>query len=126
MQEGLRILNSFCLFLQALLTSVSRQLYDATGGRGRFGELNVLVPASWNNEECLQSRQMEPASSRVHQVMESDFVVDSPHPIYGAEPWAQQYGQCGVGGLSIKVPYSLLLDESRISAKSSKFPAHPS
>ena len=117
--ELLRYLNLIELFFtfQALLTSVSTQLYDATGGRGRFSSFQILVPSSWNNELCLRSRRILPTYAHGQK---SDFKVESPHPIYGSQPWAEQYGQCGVPGLSVQLPYPLLVDQIRIDTETRK------
>ena len=97
---------------------MSTQLYDATGGRGRFGSLRILVPASWSNEECLLRRNI---LSHYPHGRSADFYVDSPHPLFGAEPWTQQFGQCGISGLNIRLPFPLIVDEPRISVLSRKF-----
>ena len=73
------------------MTSVSSQLYDATGGRGRFGSIEVTVPSSWNNEECLKSRKIRPHSKSA----DPNILVESQHPIFGTQPHAEQFGQCG-------------------------------
>ena len=46
--------------------------------------------------------------------------MDSPHPLFGAEPWTQQFGQCGISGLNIRLPFPLIVDEPRISILSRK------
>ena len=102
--------------MQALITSVSSQLYDATGGRGRFGSIEVTVPSGWNKEDCLRSRQLKPQSiSEKAQIQ-----VESPHPIFGSQPHAEQYGQCGVAGEQLTLPYTLLTDNVRVTQQSSK------
>ena len=106
--------------LQALMTSVSTQLYDATGGRGRFGSFKIIVPASWNNELCLRSRRLLNHAAYTHS-QEISFRVESPHPIFGArQPWSQQYGQCGVTGLRVHLPYPMLVDDIRLTPETSK------
>ena len=56
-----------------------------------------------------------------------DFKVDSPHPLYGTEPWTQQYGQCGVSGLNIRLPFPLIVEEPRISVQNRELiTSHPS
>ena len=100
------------------MTSVSTQLYDSTGGRGRFGSIEVIVPSSWNNEECLKSRRLQPHSTQG----DPNILVESPHPIFGSQPHADQFGQCGVPGLQLRVPYTLLTDNVRVTAQNSKFP----
>lgn len=99
------------------MTSVSTQLYDATGGRGRFSSFRILVPSSWNNELCLRSRKLLNTYPHGEDV---SFKVESPHPIYGAQPWAQQFGQCGVAGKNVRLPYPILVDEFRLSLESRK------
>ncbi len=99
------------------MTSLSTQLYDATDGRGRFGSFRILVPSSWNNEQCLRSRRILSTYPHGDQVA---IKVESSHPIYGSQPWAQQFGQCGVPGLNLRLPYPILIDEFRVSTESSK------
>ena len=106
------------------MTSVSTQLYDAIGGRGRFGSFRILVPASWSNEECLLRRNI---LSKYAHGQAPDFKVDSPHPLYGTEPWTQQYGQCGVSGLNIRLPFPMIVEEPRISVQNRELiSSHPS
>ena len=99
------------------MTSVSSQLYDATGGRGRFGSFRIIVPSAWNNEMCLKSRNI--LNTYPHSE-EASFKVESPHPIFGAQPWARQFGQCGVPGLDIHLPYPILVDDIRTSQETRK------
>ncbi len=110
----------FVYFFQALMTSVSRQIYDTTNGRGRFGELNIIVPSSWSGEECLKSRFLS-TRDRSASPRENDFTVDNSHPIFGTDPRVDQFGQCGIGGSGIHLPYSILTDEVRITEKSREF-----
>ena len=98
------------------MTSVSSQLYDATGGRGRFGSVEVTVPSAWNNEECLRSRQLKPESI----LDPAEISVESPHPIFGSQPHAEQYGQCGIPGRQLTLPYTLLTDNVRVTPQNSK------
>ena len=102
------------------MTSVSRQIYDTTKGRGRFGEIEIIVPSSWSGEECLKSRYLTRSAGFSDRGNGAAFTVDNPHPIFGIEPRTDQYGHCGIGGLGVHLPYPILVGEVRISEKSSK------
>ena len=38
--------------LQHLISATSEQLFDVTGGLGRFGDVTVVLPSSWASTEC--------------------------------------------------------------------------
>ena len=40
--------------LQHLISATSEQLFDVTGGLGRFGDVTVVLPTSWANTECVE------------------------------------------------------------------------
>ena len=40
---------------------------------------------------------------------EPDFSVESPHPIFGAEPRALHSGHCGSTGRGVALPYTAML-----------------
>ena len=40
---------------------------------------------------------------------EPDFSVESPHPIFGAQPRALHSGQCGSAGRGVALPYTAML-----------------
>ena len=42
---------------------------------------------------------------------EADFSVESPHPIFGAEPRALHSGRCGSAGRGVALPYTAVLLE---------------
>ena len=46
--------------------------------------------------------------------------VESPHPIFGSQPHAEQFGQCGVAGEQLTLPYTLLTDNVRVTQQNSK------
>jgi len=102
------------------MTSVSTHIYDATGGRGRFGSLNVILPNSWNNEECLRSRDVYHQVQNGFETSQIDIVVEAAHPIFGADPWTEQFGQCGVQGQKMRLPYPILVDDARLDTEDSK------
>ena len=39
-----------------------------------------------------------------------DFILESPHPIFGSEPWSNQFGGCTVQGQGVVVPYTFFTD----------------
>ena len=100
------------------MTSVSSQLYDASGGRGRFANFQILVPSSWNNELCLRSRRLLPTYEHGKEV---NFAIESPHPIFGNQPFARQFGQCGVPGRGVQIPYTILTDQMRLDQETRKY-----
>ena len=44
--------SSPSLPLQHLISATSEQLFDVTGGLGRFGDVTVVLPSAWASTEC--------------------------------------------------------------------------
>ena len=111
-------LNKQCfLFFQTLLTSTSRQLFDTTNGLGRFKEISIVLPKAWAGTECLSGRNV---TSDMSGFGKPDFRVTGAHPLFGTQPLALQYGQCGVPGLEVQLPFEILTNNQNMSRKSGK------
>jgi hypothetical protein len=39
-----------------------------------------------------------------------DYVIGGSHPIFGSKPVAVQFGQCGVSGIEIQLPFKVLTE----------------
>ncbi len=106
-------INVFCHFLfQIYLTSTSKRLYDVT--ESQFGDVTILLPATWTgNEECLGGRNI--STSGLDQSLargsDPDFRIVDPHPIFGVEPWIQQFGQCGSRARGVSIPFPYLTEK---------------
>lgn len=102
-------------FLQALLTSASRQLYAASAG-GRFASVDVVLPPSWAGTACAAGRNATVAdvflasSGSGGDSGQADFRVSGPHPVFGSEPRAAQYGRCGAVGRGVDLPYTMMTE----------------
>ena len=131
-----------------LLTSISRRFHDVTklpevlnkhnadditekvngDVTNYFGDIFVLLPSSWMNSqttsECLHGRNFTQNRILFNKVQKHhpDFLLSSPHPIFGSEPWARQYGGCQEPGHGVMVPYTLLtqLDDDIFGTEDSK------
>ncbi len=104
--------------LQVYLTSTSKRLYDIT--ESQFGDITILLPVTWaGNEECLAGRNLSISGldQSLARGVDPDFRVVDPHPIFGAEPWIQQYGQCGSRGRGVWIPFPYLTDKENNTAK---------
>ena len=93
---------------QSLISSTSRQLFESTSGRGRFSTVTVVLPASWAGTACTSDTNVTVDSVYFAGNVDADFNVEGPHPIFGSEPWARQFGQCGNVGQGVQVPFPAL------------------
>ena len=117
-----QIFISFFYF-QLVLGSMSRKLYDLTllnydkifQRRSpnqkriplRFQDFQVHLPSSWMNQaDCLASRNL--VASFESSTKNSDITVTGPHPIFGSQPIAKQFGGCGTRGQGVDLPYTYL------------------
>ena len=76
----------------------------------------MILPQSWTvqtGSECLTGKSVS-ASGLELQRGQSDVVITERHPIFGIRPWASQYGQCGVQGLNIALPYPALTNNQTL------------
>lgn len=102
--------------IEALLTSTSRQLFESSGGR--FKDVTVILPRAWSNTECLNGRNVS-VSTLSEAFDEADFEITGSHPIFGSNrPWALQFGECGVSGQGVKIPYHVLTESKNLSTNS--------
>ena len=44
-----------------------------------------------------------------------DFRIDGSDPIFGSKPFAVQFGQCGVQGLEVRIPFDVLTQNQNLS-----------
>jgi len=44
------------------------------------------------------------------RLQDPDFSIVGLHPIYGVEPWAEQFGQCGTRSRSVFIPFPYLTE----------------
>ena len=87
---------------------------EKTNGN-QFGEVYVILPSSWANQpDCLHGRNVTEDGSKILfnevEKYHPDFILESPHPIFGSEPWSDQFGGCTVQGQGVRVPYTLLTE----------------
>ena len=71
----------------------------------------LISPSSWASQpDCLHGRNIVQSGSKVlyNKVKKHnpDFILESPHPIFGSEPWSNQFGGCTVQGQGVVVPYT--------------------
>ena len=104
-------LDLFCFSFQVYLTSISKRLYDVT--EAQFGDVTVLLPTTWTgNEDCVAGRNLSVSGYDLSlaRSTDPDFSIVDPHPIFGAEPWVQQFGGCGVKGKGVSIPFPYLTE----------------
>ena len=87
--------------MQEILKTTSEQLHSATGGK--FDDISIILPNSWIGTDCA----FEAEEAHLGDV-EADFTVEAPHPIFGSEPYSEQFGQCGSNGRGVKIPFTAL------------------
>ena len=80
-----------------------------------FGDIYVILPSSWASQpDCLLNRNVVQSGAKIlyNKVKKyhPDFLLEAPHPIFGSEPWSNQYGGCTVQGHGVIVPYTFLTD----------------
>ena len=80
-----------------------------------FGDIYLILPSSWTSQpDCLHGRNATQIGSKIlyNKVKKyhPDFILESPHPIFGSEPWSNQFGGCKVPGHGVVVPYTILTD----------------
>ena len=85
-----------------------------------FGDIYLILPSSWANQpDCLHGRNVTQTGSKIlfNKVKKyhPDFILESPHPIFGSEPWANQFGGCTVAGHGVVVPYTFLTDLEEVN-----------
>ena len=78
-----------------------------------FGEIYLILPNSWASQpDCLHGRNVTQTGSKILfnkiRKYHPDFILESPHPIFGSEPWSNQFGGCTVQGHGVAVPYTFL------------------
>jgi len=99
-------------FFQSLLTSTSRHLFDTTSGRGYFSDITIILPRSWQTTECLIDITL---STDLSTIGKRNIIVRASDPLFGAQPLARQYGQCGVQGLWMDIPIDALTSEKSLT-----------
>lgn len=94
--------------MQRVLKTTSEQLHSATGGK--FNDVSVIIPDSWIGTDCAvdAAALQEEAGGHSGGDVGADFTVEAPHPIFGSEPYAEQFGQCGQRGKGVKIPFTAL------------------
>ena len=95
------------------MTSVSRQLFDTSNGLGRFDKIEVILPKTWSGTECLNGRNV--AADMSGYTGNPDFRISTSDPMFGSKPVALQFGQCGVQGLEVRVPFEVLTRGQNLS-----------
>ena len=96
--------------MQVLLSELSRELYEVSGGGDLVSSFKVELPASWRNTECTMDLE-----TREGRVDHDDILVTSPHPLLGDVPVSQQFGGCGARGLRTTLPFSIITDNAQVS-----------
>jgi len=99
------------IFFQVYLTSISKRLYDVT--EAQIDDVTILLPATWTgNEACISGRNLSisGADLSLARSVDPDFSILDPHPIFGPEPWVQQFGGCGVRGKGVSIPFPYLTE----------------
>ena len=113
-----RIESSYFIIslFQELLSETSRGFHTITGGQSLIGDVQIILPGSWatgGGGECLSGKSSSVWSPEL-QRGQSDVLVTERHPIFGIRPWTSQYGQCGVQGLEIALPYPALTNNQTL------------
>ena len=79
--------------LQRLFTHFSSSLYVATNQHVYVSDVTILVPSSWDNKP-----EYEEAGGE--SFLDANFIVDSPNPAYGDQPYTVEDApltECGRG-----------------------------
>ena len=95
-------------FSQALLRAASAAVYTATNQRAFFRDVTIVVPSAWPRS-CTGSDP--PGQATTESYLTSDLRVSTPHPVYGAAPWTQQWGLCGQPGDFMQLAADYLASE---------------
>jgi hypothetical protein len=102
------------VILQVLLDSVSREVYQLSGGADLVKSFHVELPSSWRNTECTAHLASAPGEGRLDQ---ADLHVGGSDPLWTEAPHAVQYGGCGVRGRIVELPFSILTEDVDIGAE---------
>ena len=86
--------------IKTWVTEGSNQLYSTSQGWAQFGNVNILIPASWTSVNHTKSGQ------NVHE--DAEIRVESRSPLYGDTPTTVQNGECGEQGDFIQVSSVIL------------------
>ena len=82
-----------------------------------------MLPPSWAGTDCLDGRNVTVARTFIPRqdggggdnwdAWNADFTMVAPDPLWGAEPRARQFGQCGAAGRGVALPYPLVTTTGR-------------
>ena len=82
-------------------------MYKATDGMAGLGSVTIELPNHWSARSCLPPTptpgEISPITTQSPQ-----FIVDSPHAVFGDTPWTQQSGGCGRKGDFIQLGVDFL------------------
>lgn len=94
--------------MQAIFTSASEYLREATNGRVYFHRITIVVPPMWDTRACGRSLPVNSFTSR-SSINDATFRIGTEHPIFGHLPWTQQSRSCGLPGDFISMGYHYIL-----------------
>ncbi|CAL4095473.1 unnamed protein product, partial [Meganyctiphanes norvegica] len=95
--------------LKNVLREFSRVLYVSTSGRASLREATVVLPRSWHKDAPSCGAAASPGTITPRAApLDSQIVITGPHPVFGANPWAQQSQGCGRPGDVIRMGGDLL------------------
>ncbi|KAI0221603.1 hypothetical protein LSAT2_027094, partial [Lamellibrachia satsuma] len=90
-----------------LFRDASRELAAATGGRVRFGHIDILVPTSWNTTTA--------TSATAQRFGNADFIVAPAKLSHGDAPYTQRVGGCGKRGEFVHITPKYVSDPTYAS-----------
>ncbi|KAI0233122.1 Calcium-activated chloride channel regulator 1 [Lamellibrachia satsuma] len=93
--------------IKTLFRDASRELAAATGGRVRFGHIDILVPTSWNTTTAT------PATAQ--RFGNADFIVAPAKLSHGDAPYTQRVGGCGKRGEFVHITPKYVSDPTYAS-----------
>ena len=81
-------------------------------------EISIVLPKTWSGTECLTGRNVVADMSGYGKPV---LRVTGSHPVFGSQPLAVQYGQCGVSGLEIQLPFEVLTKNQNLTKNSGNY-----
>ncbi|XP_043114419.1 calcium-activated chloride channel regulator 3A-1-like [Puntigrus tetrazona] len=98
--------------IKEMFTEGSLYLYEALDKKVYFRETTILVPPQWNSKDFTKAR--------TESFEKAKIIIDNPNPVYGDEPYTNQYGECGAEGQYIHLTPNFLRDKTLINIYGAK------
>ncbi|RWS05834.1 calcium-activated chloride channel regulator 1-like isoform X2 [Dinothrombium tinctorium] len=93
-----------------ILSQASKQLFVATNGRAFFGEIEFLVPKSWQNNRQIDEIFDEIRKTQSNTILNADIVITNEASSLINQPLTIQYGTCGKPSLRILLTQWFILN----------------